>query len=269
MKHKKWIYFFLGILVLTIFATLFSLIQPDFYFRDSSVVATKSYYLDIIMLGIIVPLGIFMFLMTLRGKYWTKVYILGIMAFFAFMYGFNALNVKFNELFLIYIALFSLNVFGLNYGFKDVRNIGDISKILLNLKVSSGILIFFAAAVYITWIIEVVSSTINGTIPESIKNMDLPTNVVHVFDMAFALPLIIIGAVQLLRRKISGLILSTIMSAFVFLICISLLGMELALLSKGMPFDKGKLIYISFFTPLSIFPMIALFKTVSKYSPNQ
>jgi hypothetical protein len=220
------------------------------------------------MLGIIVPLGIFMFIMTLRGKYWSKVYILGIMAFFAFMYGFNALNVKFNELFLIYIALFSLNIFGLYYGFNDVRNNGDIVKNSLKFKISSGFLIFFAVAVYTTWIIEVITSTINGTIPESIKDMNLPTNVVHVFDMAFALPLIIIGAVKLLRRKISGLILSTIMAAFVFLICISLLGMELALMSKEMPFDEGKLIYVSFFTPVSIFPMIVLLKAVTKYSPN-
>ncbi len=264
MKKMNWVFIFLPILILAAIASLISLLTSDFYIRDSAIIAVKSHYLDLINLSIVVPIGTFMFVLAIKKSYWAKLFILGIMAYLAFMFGFNALSLFFNELFLIYVALFSLNIFGIILGYGDVQQSGNYLENPIQIKISGVILMLFALTAYTAWLIEVITSTLNGSIPESISGMNLPVSVVHVFDMAFALPMIVIGAILLFRGKMSGLIISSIMAAFVFLICISVFGMELALQNQNMPIDEGKLYSFYVLTPLSMFPLITLFRTVSK-----
>ena len=264
MKEKNWIVMFIPVLILTVIASLVSLLSSDFYYRDSDILAIKSHYLDLINLAIMVPLGIFMLVLAFKKIYWAKLYILGILSYLAFMFGFNALSLFFNELFLVYVVLFGLSIFGIIGIYGEVSEIGVMPESSLLKNFSAGFLMLFALSVYANWLLEVISSITTGKIPENIAGMNLPVSVVHVFDMAFVLPLIFIGAILLFRRRMSGLIISTIMSAFVFHICISLLGMELALSFHNLPVDSGKLYSMYVLCPLSVIPMISLFRSVSK-----
>ncbi|MGL1891812.1 MAG: hypothetical protein OCD02_09305 [Spirochaetaceae bacterium] len=264
MNKKNWILIFIPILIMTTIASLFSLLTMDFYFRDSTIIAVKSHYLDLINICIVVPLGIVMFILGMKNHYWAKLFIMGIMAYLAFMFGFNSLSLFFNELFLIYVSLFSLNIFGIILGYEDVKQSGNYLENTIKMRISGIFLVFFAITAYSAWLIEVISSTIYGLIPESIGGMNLPVSVVHVFDMAFALPIIVFGAVLLFKGKISGLIISSIMVVFVFLVCISVFGMELALQYQHMPIDEGKLYSMYLLIPLCIFPLINLLKATSK-----
>ncbi len=264
MNKKNWVFIFLPILLLTAVASLVSLITSDFYFRDSEIIAVKSHYLDLINICIVVPLGIVMFILAIKKSYWAKLFTLGIMVYLTFMFGFNALSLFFNELFLVYVALFSLNVFGIILGYTDVQHSGKYLENPIKMRISGIFLMLFALTAYAAWLIEVITSSVNGSIPESIMGMNLPVSVVHVFDLAFALPIIVIGAVLLLKGKISGLIISSIISVFVILVCFSVCGMELALQYHNMPIDYGKLYSMYVLTPLSIFPLITLFRAVSK-----
>ncbi len=264
MSKKNWILIFLPILILIVIASLVSLLTADFYYRDSEIMAVKSQYLDLINMSVVFPMGLLVFVLALKDSYWAKLFILGIMAYLAFMFGFNALSLFFNELFLVYVALFSLNIFGIILGYGDVRQLGNYVNNQVKIKISGVVLMLFAVSVYALWLVEIITSTINRSIPENISGMNLPVSVVHVFDIGFALPMIVIGAILLFKGKISGLIISSIMATFVFLVCISLLGMELGLQHKNMPIDEGKLYYVFVMTPLSIFPLITLLRAVSK-----
>lgn len=262
--NKKWVFIFVPVLLLTVVSSLVSLLSPDFYFRDSAIIAMKSNHLDMVNLGFVVPLGIVMFVLALKDKLWAKLFILGIMANLAFMFGFNAFSLFFNELFLVYVAIFSLTIFGIILGYRDVRRTGDYSENRTKIRVSACFLMLFAVTAYTAWLIEVITSTVNGNVPESIAGMNLPSSVVHVFDMSLALPMIIIGALMLFQRKTSGLIVSSITVTFTFLICISILWMELALQRNGMSFDPGKLYSMYVLSPLSIYPLVTLHRAVSK-----
>ena len=266
MNKKNWVFIFLPILLLTAVASLVSLITSDFYFRDSAIIAVKSHYLDLLNLSIVVPMGILMFVLAMKKFYWAKLFIIGIMVYFAYMFGFNALSLFFNELFLIYVALFGLSIFGIILGYGDVQQSGNYLENPIKMRISGIYLMLFSVIAYVAWLIEIILSTINGSIPESISGMNLPVSVVHVFDMAFALPIIIIGAVLLFKGKLSGLIISSILVAFVFLVCISIFAMELGLQYHNMHFDEGQLYSMYVLTPLGIFPLITLFRAVSNLS---
>jgi hypothetical protein len=268
MSKKNWVFIFLPIILLTAIASFVSLLTSDFYYRDSATMAVKSHYLDLINISIVVPIGVMMFVLAMKKSHWAKLFILGIMAYLAYMFGFNALSLYFNELFLVYVAVFGLSIFGIILGYGDVQQSGNYLENPIKMRISGIYLMLFSVIAYIAWLIEIILSTVNGSIPESISGMNLPVNVVHVFDMAFALPIIIIGAVLLFKGKMSGLIISSIMVAFVFLTCISMLTMELGLQYHNMHFDEGQLYSMYVLTPLGIFPLITLFRAVSKISSD-
>jgi len=230
--------------------------------------AVKSHYLDLLNLAIVVPIGILMFVLAMKKSYWARLFILGIMAYLAYMFGFNSLSLFFNELFLVYVALFGLNIFGIILGYGDVQQSGNYLKNPIKMRISGIYLMLFAIIPFIIWLIEIISANVNDLIPESIAGMNIPVNVVHVFDIAFALPVVIIAAVLLFQGKMSGLILSSIMVAFVFLTCISMLTMELGLQYHNMHFDEGQLYSMYVLVPAGIFPLIALFRAVSKISSD-
>ncbi len=58
--------------------------------------------LDIILLALIVPLGIVMCVLVHKGRLWAKMFVAGIFASLAFTYGFYALSIYLNEVFLVY-----------------------------------------------------------------------------------------------------------------------------------------------------------------------
>jgi len=51
------------------------------------------------------------------------------------------------------------------------------------------------------WLSEDVPALLAGGVPQSVRDMALPTNPVHVLDLAFFLPAVITIGVQLLRRR--------------------------------------------------------------------
>lgn len=268
MSKKNWVFLFLPILVLTAIASLVSLLTSDFYSRDSATIAVKSHYLDLVNISIVVPTGIFMFVLAMKKSYWAKLFILGITGYLAYMFGFNALSLVFNELFLVYVALFGLSIFGIILGYEDVKQSGAYRDNPIKMRIAGIYLMLFSVIAYIAWLIDIIVSTVNGSRPDSISGMNLPVDVVHVFDMAFVLPVIIIGAVLLFRGKLSGLIISSIAVAFVLLVCISMLAMELGLQYQKMHFDDMQLYSMYLLVPLGIFPLIALFRAVSKISSH-
>jgi len=268
MSKKNWVFIFLPIILLTAIASLVSLLTSDFYFRDSATMAVKSHYLDLVNISIVVPIGVMMFVLAMKKSHWAKLFILGIMAYLAYMFGFNALSLYFNELFLVYVAVFGLSIFGIIWGYGDVQQSGNYPENPIKMRLSGIYLMLFAVVPFIAWLIEIFS-TEKGSVPESISGMNLPVNVVHVFDMAFTLPAIIIGAVLLFRGKLSGLIISSISAAFVFFTCLSILTMELGLQYHNLYFDEGQLYSMYVLTPLGIFPLITLFRAVSKISSDK
>ncbi|HEV3477894.1 MAG TPA: hypothetical protein VG144_00435 [Gaiellaceae bacterium] len=70
---------------------------------------------------------------------------------------------------------------------------------------STGIaLIVLGCVFYALWLLEDVPAVIRGEVPESLQDVGLPTNPIHVLDMAFLLPASIAAGVSLLRRLALG-----------------------------------------------------------------
>lgn len=264
MQKKSWIWIFISILVLITFSSVYSLCKSDIYILDSEILRIKSNYLDIINICLIIPLGIIITIFILKRHYWAKLAAIGVSAYSLYMFGFNSLSLGFNELFLVYIAIFGLSIFCTVIGYKDVHEKAEDIKSNFKLKFSAIYLLLFATVPAIAWISEIVIAIMQDAQPSHNLLINVTVNVVHVFDLAFFLPVIIIFAINLLRGKYSGVVLSFISVIFVILISISILFMEIGLVCSELNYDEGQLYSMFVLIPLGIAPLITLFKEMNR-----
>lgn len=264
MNKKGWIYIFVSILVLTAFSSIYSLISNSSYLLDSQMIRAKCHYLDIFNISIVVPLGVLLTIHSLKNVYWAKLAVIGVSSYLLYMAGFSSLSLKFNKLFLINIAVFGLSIFCSVLGYIDVfeKGKGLASKFIK--RVSSAYLFLFALIPGTAWIIEIVHSVINNSIPNHNLDMNISVNVVHVFDLAFVLPLIIISGVELIKGRKTGVISSFIAVVFILLTCIAILIMEIGLINERLNIDAGQFYSMFILIPLGLLPLSLLFKEVKR-----
>jgi hypothetical protein len=84
-------------------------------------------------------------------------------------------------------------------------------------------LIITAALFGLLWLSEDLPALLNGTMPQSVIDMALPTNPVHILDLAFFLPAVLITSVMLLKRKPLGFTLTPGFIVFLILTGIPIL----------------------------------------------
>jgi hypothetical protein len=110
-----------------------------------------------------------------------------------------AFAIAFNALFLVYVAVFGVAVFGLvvllaEGGIPRGQLVGAIR------LASSVYLLALSALFLLAWLSEIVPALATDTTPSSIRDAALPTNPVYVLDLGVLIPLFMIAALGLLRH---------------------------------------------------------------------
>ena len=78
-----------------------------------------------------------------------------------------------------------------------------------------------------------------GKIPLSVTQANLPTNPVHILDLGFYLPAMLLTALVLWRRKLLGYLLAGALLVFSILTGTAILVIFLVMSSKGIPTSVG------------------------------
>ena len=103
------------IVLLAVPAHLTGLLRPGIY-RDPAVLLPQNFGTDLVTLLLGVPLLAITALATARGSLRARVLWLGALGFLTYDYGMYALGVRWNPLFLVYLALFALSLYALIVG---------------------------------------------------------------------------------------------------------------------------------------------------------
>jgi hypothetical protein len=191
---------------------LAGLLAPGLY-RDPAVLLPQNHATDFITLFLGIPLLAGAGVAAARGSLRGRLLWLGALGFLVYDYGMYALGVRWNPLFLGYLALFGLSLFALILGLSGTdsselnRKLGD----QLPRKAIAAYLAGVAVAVGAAWLSEETLATFRGEIPPSVTEFETPTNIVHVFDLAIVLPAMAVAAVLLLRRRPWGALLSGVL----------------------------------------------------------
>jgi hypothetical protein len=197
------------IVALALPAHLTGLLVPSIY-RDPAVLLPQNLGTDLVTLCVAVPLLALTTVAMRRGSLRARLLWLGALGYLAYAYGMYALAVRWNRLFLLYVALFGLSLFALIIGLART----DAPRIRAGLagrapvRSAAGYLMLIAVLVAAMWLGEEVPALFSGTVPPTVNQFETPTNVVHVFDLGVLLPAMILAAVMLLRDRPWGYVLA-------------------------------------------------------------
>jgi hypothetical protein len=182
-------------------------------YRDNDFVKLAWYTNDMITLFVVVPLLIVSIFLSKKGSQrWLLIWI-GLTGYIFYNFAFYLFGAAFNIFFLIYSTLFCLSAFSLILMLSqlDVNSIAVKFSAKTPVKFVSIYLLLITVILFIAEITMIIPFITSGTIPETIKQTGHPTGVVFALDFSIVIPVSILAAVLLWRRKPWGFVLSIVM----------------------------------------------------------
>jgi hypothetical protein len=140
---------------------------------------------EVISLAVVLPTLLITGLLAGRGSPRAQLIWLGALVYLVYTYVVAAFDVKFNALFLVYVALLGCSLYALIGGLvtADMAGIKAGFTDKTPLKTISIYLAVLGVLFYVLWLSEIVPALLAGAIPQSIRENGTPTNAVHVLDM--------------------------------------------------------------------------------------
>lgn len=209
----------------------------DGLYRDAPSLVAQAIGQDAITLMITLPALLIAAFLTSRGSQRARLIWLGGLVYVVYTYASYAFGIRFNPLFLIYIALLGCSTYALIGGLATTDWVGIKAGFTERTPVRavSIFLVVIAGLFYLMWLSEALPASLTGIPPQSVKDDGTPTNVIHVLDMAWLLPALIITAVSLWRKKPMGYALAAALLANLVFIALAILAMVLFQARGGEP----------------------------------
>lgn len=255
------------VLFLAAVSALLGLFRPGHYRAPPGLI--ESYQLqDLTILVVGVPVLAVGLWYAVRESPRGRIVWLGGLAYMTYMWASIAIQVPFNELFLVYIALFGLSLFTLVGGIvtTDADSIRQTLDGHINPSLYSGVLTIIGLGLGLLWLSDVVSPLLSGTTPRLVEEVGPQAMASHVIDLGVVVPSILLAAVWLYQERSWG---------YVFAGVVLMLGATLAapIGIMTIAFMAGETVTISpiaaFFTflPIAISALLAVTYVLSMKGP--
>ena len=192
---------------------------------------------DTANLALVAPAWLIFAALALRGSLRAYLLWLGVLVFTVYNYVIYTFSVPFGPLFPLWVAVFGLSIYSLIGGIAaaDHRAVqasytgGRATKVIAWALIVTAILFAFL------WLSEDVPALLSGSTPQSLIDMAIPTNPVHILDLAFFLPGAFAVGVLLLKRRPLAYTLAPALVVFVILTGIPILITPFIQSARGMP----------------------------------
>jgi hypothetical protein len=179
---------------------------------------------DCVNLALVAPILIVLALQAGKGSMGAYLGWLGFLAFDVYNYVIYTFSIHFGPLFGIWVVVLGLCLYALIGGFLALKleatraqyRYGDVRSV-------GWFLIVVAALFYLLWLKEIVPATLSGQASRSAAELALPTNPVHILDLAFFLPAIVLAGVLLLRDRSLGYAAAIVLLVFLILTALPIL----------------------------------------------
>ena len=157
----------------------------------------------------------------------------------------DALLLPTNPVHVLDLALFLPAVLGLSfYALLGALTTGDAVAVARSFRrrampLLGGTLVVSGTAFALLWLGQIATDLVAGPGSGTAAALHLPTNPVHVLDLALFLPAVLTSAVLLLRRRALGYVTAPAVLVFLILTCLPVLVTPLMSLAAGRPADWG------------------------------
>jgi hypothetical protein len=151
---------------------------------------------------------------------------MGALGFIAYTYAIYAFSVVINPATPFHIAILSLSTWSLVLMLLGLDSAAIAQGVGARLpRLPSAAFLFACVALFaLTWSSGIAGAIVSGELPEAVTSLDLPTSPVYALDLAFALPLLSVGGVLLVRRDRRGPAAAIALLTFVVIMGLAVLG---------------------------------------------
>jgi hypothetical protein len=232
-----WLSFPLAVLVAV--AAWAGLFWSPVYAQETPIWAAEGKGGDAVTLVFIVPILLVSTILALRKSIPAQLVWMGTLIFLLYNFAIYAMAVHFNSLFLVYCGAWGLSFYALLGSLPSLSpaEIAGTYGPRAPVKTMAAVLFLIAVVFVAQWLREIIPALLSGHVPKSITDAGLITQPVHVLDLSFVLPGLVITAILLLRRKPVAFILAPVLMFFVILMLVAVAGMIGALIFKGLATD--------------------------------
>lgn len=166
---------------------------------------------------------------------------IGLLGYLWYTYVGAAFSYRFNELFLVYVACFSLSSAGLIALLAGLDASALKAAFAPNAprRAASVFLLVMAASLAVLWLSQVVAFLQTGALPDLIERAETPTNFVFVLDLGVVVPVSVLAAMLLLRDAPWGYALASAMLMKAATMGLALVSMTVFAMSAGIEADPG------------------------------
>jgi hypothetical protein len=223
---RIWLWLTGPIAVLVAIAAGVGFFSYDIY-RDAPINAAQAVGQDLITLVVALPALVISAILALRGSRRAHLVWLGALGYLVYTYTSYALALRFNSLFLVYVALLGLSLYALIGGLATTDFAGRKAHFsrATPVKAVSIFLGVVALLFYFKWLSEDVPALLAGGVPQGVIDGEAPTDVVHVLDMAWILPANVLTAIWLWRGQPLGYVLAGTLLSFLSLLVLAIMSM--------------------------------------------
>lgn len=183
--------------------SIVALSVPNIYAGLTPAFLPQALAQDIANLAVVSPAWLILAALALRGSLRAYLLWLGVLTFTVYNYVIYTFSVPFGPLFLLWVAVLGLSLYALIGGVTaiDRRAVESAFTSRGVITVMAWFLIVTAVLFAFLWLSEDVPALLSGSRPASVVDMALPTNPVHILDLGFFLPAVILTGVMLLKEK--------------------------------------------------------------------
>lgn len=251
------------IAVLAIFATLSGLLGKETYINDTVSVVAQMMGQDLITLVIGVPILLgslyLIFQNSLRGRLiW-----MGTVFYFLYTYASMSFLASYNQLFLVYVALFGLSLYTFlgELVSLDINNIKESFAPGKINKITAAFLVIMGLMLALMWIKMILESLFTGNAPVALEIYT--TLVIQALDLGVIVPASILTGYLLIKEKAWGYALAAIVLIKVSLLGTAIISMILFMAQNGVDVALGQVLFFSLVTVFGILISAAFYRRIN------
>ena len=209
---------------------------PFVYAQETAAWAAQGTGQDIVNLAVVLPAMLIALYAASEGSLRAVLVVLGLLIYVVYSYVLYAFFVHFNLLFPIYVATLGTSFWALAGIVVDVRQ----ERIPELFEGKSGraqsVYLMVSGLVFgVLWMSSIAASIASGDTPRELVEAGLTVNPVHVLDLAFVLPAMVVTSILLWKRHPLGWLWAVPLVTFAAAMGSAIVGMMAVMKTAGLP----------------------------------
>jgi hypothetical protein len=212
------------------------------YYHDTPFAAAGARGTDVVTLFLVLPLLAVSFWLYRRGSLRGGFLLAGTLAYLLYYGASRGLATAYNNLFLVYIALFSASFFAFALALTAIDLEALPTRVSPRLPRGGMAVSMFVAGLgtAFIWLSDAVSALIENRAPDALGPHT--TVVTYTLDVGIIVPAALLAGILLLRRAPLGYLLSGVLTLMLALVGVMVIGQTVLQVSAGIQFSPGELI---------------------------